>query len=293
MGNGGGFYFTILQVPGAYRSRANYDGNDLDPGRVLGFGSFYNADAQKNAYFQCGFDPDFYSRHSFFVNIQNRVNLPALGLDPVRKSGANSTAVFGGKTYGVYEATLSDQLSTALGVGGWAFMNDIVRMNFKTSVNGSDILINPDTVAFTSGTGYAAPTDAIEAAVHGDLESIWPVSGNMSPIVSIDTGQRANSRILTKDVRNLHAVVVGSGNRQGDGGGGGRADGNSGYLYIPVESDRIVTPPSVTSIAFLFRANTVIGFHFRVVAEGENPSIFATLALSNSSAIRNVWEVIT
>ena len=171
-------------------------------------------------------------------------------------------------------------------------MNDIVRMNFKTSVNGSDILINPDTVAFTSGTGYAAPTDAIEAAVHGDLESIWPVVGETRSIISVSQNERTNSRILTKDVRNLHAIVVGSGSRGGGGGGGGGgSSGRSGYIYIPVESDRIVNPNGGS--AFRFSGNDAIFFRFQVIEVGENPSIFATNSVTVFNTIRNVWEVIT
>ena len=167
MGNGNGWYWTQ-----AVRSRLEKFNNVEDASRINPNGdlvwiSYYNGDAQTQPYIQIGLRGDFYSRSSIFLNTMRIVHanpggtpttVVPIGLDLVRQ---NTTGTFGGVEGVAYRGALSSALAQRLNMHEWDFQDDIVVTDFKESVNGDNVNINPDEVQFTSGSGFVAPSGAV------------------------------------------------------------------------------------------------------------------------------------
>jgi len=280
MGDDGGFYWTVHQGAAFKRDFNNAAAGATDPNLRNGFLSFFDATGGSRPVVQFGIDPDFYSRADIYINfIGETDHTGGLGLTLARKTGNNNTLTLEGKTYQVYEYTLSAAQATALGVDSWGFTDDEVQWDLKESATGNDVNFNPDEVQFSSGTGYVAPSGGRDADVSSGWYSLWPTQGNTAPIASTSSGNRANSRILTEDVREVGDLRI-------------KMSTNIGRerYFTEIPASEVVVD---SAFAFRYRGDTggqLMHFQFRVLATNENPSI---VVKSGASAPWNLVDVLT
>ena len=179
MGNNNGFYYTA-QYRSALRAFNNVqNADDIDPNNHIVWMSFYDSGGEGNRpYVDIGVDPALITSNTVSMLVMNREtstggNAPQLDIELTR---TGQTGTFGGKTGNGYRYTLNATQASALGASGWLFKDDIIIVDFVMDILRSEsvININPDRVDFTSGTGYAAPSEE-HAAVVRTLHAPWVV----------------------------------------------------------------------------------------------------------------------